>query len=661
MLNFHRLPGCRFTRTSERRARAIRIAALLSLLVAVGCGEQAPPAPGPTVRARALVAADRSGHFLDRPFPSDELLTANGTVDLSSFPKAGPELGRKFLGGWTKQIAADVFGFSALSTIYFRFDAPLAVAGRYESKEGDAIVLRSLDSEDRVPVNVRFVASADGDPYLRDGLLVIMPDETHPLRSGERYLAMVSTRVADLAAGWTPPAEAKDACVASVFTVQNHRRDLATLRDAADAFIDAHPGLLVPGAPLRTVTSLRYEQGMTPNMKVATVETVSFEDGGTETTYLTKDAAATDRTIDVRSGPYAVYQAEVGTAAFQDPKGRPYSSPGVGFINDWQRTDGWIHFDKQGTLLDAAHAESMRVLIQVPRDGQGPHPVVLWSHGSGGDACEAINRVDQADRILDIRATLAGAGAIVVSWDMPIFGRRFPLIEDGYSGDQAYINPGNLIAFRDTPRQAAIDLHTLHRFVTEVLPGLLGDGSVDTQRVGAFGHSTGSQVSVVAAATVAPGTGPSRLLLSGAGGFIANYMVASDLLALGDTADLLFMVAGVAKPDLVTPQSILGALFGVPATGWADFDRHHPLFIPFQTAIDGSDPLAVADVVTVPATVFIGAGDQRVPAASARWLAAAFPNGTLVPCTPTSDYDGHYCALREPAALETFRHFVESL
>ncbi len=65
-------------------------------------------------------------------------------------------------------------------------------------------------------------------PYLPDGALIVSPDETRPLRSGQCYLATVSRRVAERAVGWVPPPEAKgfSSAVATVFTAQDHVAEL---------------------------------------------------------------------------------------------------------------------------------------------------------------------------------------------------------------------------------------------------------------------------------------------------------------------------------------------------------------------------------------------------------------------------------------------------
>jgi hypothetical protein len=606
-------------------------------------------------RPRALQTARRH-HLLDRPFPSDELRTNRGTVDLSALPVAGRWVAADLQRGWIAQARRGARGFSALGAVYFRFSAPVAVAERYPGLASDPVRLVSLDSGDRVPLTTRFVDPALGDPYLLDGVLVVAPDERHPLRSGERYLAVVSRDVADPAAGFEPPREAPDAAIATVFTVQDHAAELRALGRAVDAALDAQPDWLRPPRGLRRAVALRYEPADTPEGRPATRETLRFVDGSEEVTWLREAPGESARRIDLTRGPYEVFAAEIRVPVFQDPAGRPYQSVGFAMRDDWRREDGAIDLDTAGGPAATPHPEAVRVIVQLPRE-RARAAIVLWGHGSGGDACEPVARVHRAERIDRVRQTLADAGAAIVSADLPHFGRRFPLVERGYSTDQGFVNVPNLLAMRDSPRQAAAEQRALFRFATEVLPELVGPERLDVARVGAFGHSTGAQVAALAAVLHGP-RGPSALLLSAGGGFLAQYPVESRLLEVDLRVPAPF---GTWQLGTISPRTLLGFAFGVPRTARARLDRHHPLLLPYQVLVDGADPLAVAREQLRPVWVWAGAGDRRVPADSARWLAEASPRGRLIACQPSGAYDGHACALREASALPVFAEFVASL
>ncbi len=620
-------------------------------------------------RAVAVVAADRSGHLLDRPFPSDELVNAQGFVVLDGFPVAGSAIGQLFMGGWTRQVAESVRGFSAMTPIYFGVDRDPGLDGSYASGPGDAVQLLSLDSSHRVPVRVRFLADARGDPYLRDRLLVITPDERVPLRSGERYACVVLRRFVARAPGWEPPAALPSwlglrAGVGTVFRVQDPLSELAALRAAADAAVAADPTILEEREPFREVSGLRYEQGTTPSGLPATIEIVEFEDGGEERTFLNDVSGAPPNVVDIAGGPTRVFQATLTTLSFQDPAGRPYQSPGLGILSDTGRSDGWIAFAADGSLVDPVPvAEPMRVVLQVPRAATARR-IVVWAHGSGGDAYEAVQRRRAENDLREIRTRLADRGAVVLSADQPLFGQRFPLIDQGYETNLAVVNVPNLPAFRAAMQQGAIDQHLLLRFARERLTDALaelGEGAgLDPRRLGLFGHSIGAQIAGVAAALHQDG-GPRRLLINGTSGFQTHSVLASDLFELTGIAETIFLLAGVPVPEDPTPERVLGALFGVPPEAWGGIDRFHPLGIPFQLVIDGGDPLPVAASHPIPIDVFQGDGDSKVPVDGPGWIADASRDGTLLRCSPATPYDGHFCVFREEAGSRAFERLADAL
>lgn len=611
----------------------------------------------------AIVAADRSEHLLDRPFPADELIAADGTVILDDFPEAGTELGTTMTAGWARMAGETSLGFSHLAAVSFRFEAPLeGLEDSYPGSEDDPIQLLSLDSGTRHPIQVKFVASADGDPFLRDNLLLIAPDPAHPLRSGERYLAFVDDSLAQSPEGYTLPAEApKQAAVATTFPVQDSLGQLLTLREETDSVLDAAPEMLEP-QNLRRVVELDYRAGETPSGKAATVVTATFEGGDTEVTYLGAFEGLQEQTLDLTQWPMEVWQAEIQTVAWQDLSAQPYAKPGVGLITDFNRSgDGWIDFDDAGQLLNSPTAEAMRVVIQVPRtDHTGPLPVMTWDHGTGGHAYNAVRRAVSGSRAEDLASLLDEAGVIVVSRDQPLYGQRYPLIDEGFSASLGFYNVGNLPAFRDNQRQAGVDHRVLQRFCQEQLPQIV---DADPERIGAFGHSLGSVTAHIGLA-LQQGDGAQSALVSGTGGYFTYYILDTGLLGSGnDVVGLVAPLIGVDEDTLAqaSASELIAALVGVPESAWHHMDRFHPTMGLFQLIMDPSDPLVLAPEQQVPETIVLGVGDYQVPNNTTEWLGQALPDSETVVCEPQSDYDPHHCTYLEEAGLQSFVDFVERL
>lgn len=660
------------TRRSRRCAAGVLWAAIV--LGSVDAGVAAPPLP------TALFSPAPVSEWLAHPYPSDDLRSAEGTVDLAraGFPVHAWPIARGLMEGWIAQVRGHARGFPAVGPIYFCLDGPPAegtLAEQYAGDASDPVRVLSLDSGHRVPLHVRFVAGAgdDADPWLPPNLLVLMPDPAKPLRGGERYAAVIDDTIVRRPAGWTPPAalaadDAARAGIATVFTVQDSMAALRALRDAVDAALRSRPELLEPRAPgMRSVVALSISQGKTPRDEdPATLQRVRFADGVEAVSYLDDRPGRGPQKLDLVRGPYEVFEAEIKTLVAQPDEGRPYQEPGWRALFDDGRSDGAIPFDGAGRLMAAPHEARLRVVVQIPRktDVSPPPPftVVLWLHGSGSDAYDAVARIDpaEADGIASIRATLAQTGAVIVSADLPHFGRRFPLTEKGYGSDQGFVNVPNLVAMRDTARSAAAETRVLWHFATETLPALLrekaGAEIIDARAVAAFGHSTGAQVWGLGGA-MAEGRGPRAFLLSGAGGFLADYVVSTRLLEMPLRFSTPF---GVIDRGTLAPRDVLGLAFRVPYAARARIDRWHPMLLPYALMQSGADPLSVAPSQTAPAAVVYSAGDRRVSEDSARALAAALPLGHLLECTPTADYDAHHCIYRERPTLLAFIDLIHS-
>ena len=624
-------------------SRTIICAAVLTAFACKGPTEDPDP-----ILPNAVVEADRSGHWLDRPFPSDELLRADGTADWTVVPEAPSALGTTVVSGWAQAASAASQGFSHQPACYFRFDGPL------DLDMGD-VGITGVDGSE-IPVEWLWIDDPAGDPFLAENLLIVMPQPTAPLRSGERYVAWVSSRVANRAKGWSPPEEAPaEVAVSTTFTVQPSLGQMISLLEAADAFVDATPSMLEP-TEWRRVLSLSYEPGQTASGQPSAVATVTYEDGQTSETYLA-DEGHPAHTVDLSSWSHEVWEGRIETVAFQDEEGRPWASPGVGLVGDFDRVDeGWIAFDGT-TLISEGRSESMRIVVQIPKT-PGPHPVITWDHGTGGHAYSAVQRVNPEDRGSEVAAAMAEA--VVVSRDQPLDGQRYALIDAGFDASIGLYNIGNLVAFRDNQRQAAVDHRVLHRFVEDALPAL---ADIDLDRIGAFGHSLGS-VTAHGGLAGQQGRGASSAFLSGAGGYLAYYVLESGL--LGGDNDVVTTMApllGLTPADLAdtTPAELTGALIGLPESAWPNVGRHHPLIQIFGTIMDPSDPVMFAADQVIPETILLGLGDLQVPENTTRWLAEITPDATLIDCEPLGDYDGHLCLFREDAGLQALEDWALSL
>jgi hypothetical protein len=621
-------------------------------LLALAACTSAPP---------GIVEPDRAGGFFDRPFPSDELRTSDGTLDLADFPMPDSALGETMVGGWARMAGESAHGFSHLGPILFRLSAAVEADAAYPGGPRDDVRLFSLDSDHRVPVRVRVVTS-DEDPFYAGPSLVLAPDPRHALRSGERYAAVLDRRLVGRPDGYEPPPELDGepgVGVATVFTVQDSLGELRALGAATDAALDAHPDWLVPDG-LREVRRLAFAQTTTPSGEATTALTVTYADGGTSVTWLAERPEQADFEVDLTDDPTTVYEATIRTVSWRPLEGRPWATPGVGFLSDFGRSDGAIPFDADAALLAEPEPEPMRVVVVVPKGGP-LRAVATWDHGTAGNAYDVVQHAGSARRNAEIRASAAAAGVVLVGRDQPLYGARFPLIDRGFDASLGFYNIANLPAFRDNQRQGAVDHRVLFRFVTEALPDALPETAPATTNVGAFGHSLGS-VTAHLGLVMQGGAGARTALMSGSGGFLTHYVTDTGL--LGTDNDVVTLLEGFVDADLPddpTGSEAVGALLGVDEDAWSTVDDLHPVFALFQTLMDPSDPLSLAAHQPVPETFVVGAGDWQVPNLTTGWLVDALPDARRVECVPRSDYDPHHCTFTEDEGLDAMAAWFEAL
>lgn len=608
---------------------------------------------------QAIVKADRSGHWLDRPFPSEELMSNDGRTDWSILPPAPGALGAAMVGGWGAQASEASFGTGHQPAIYFQFSSSFEVSANQ---------IGLVDSSGKeIPLEWSWVTDPMGDPYFVPNTLILMPEHTSPLTSGERYVAWVSAEVADPADGWEPPEGCPDnVAVATSFRVQDSLGQLQQMAaKVAEYTLNAPETLQVHY--LKKATSLTYSQGETASGNPSTLATVIFEDGTESVTYLAPNAGNPILSVDLSEDwPFDVWEAEITTFAFQVPsENKPWSSPGAGLIADFVLLhEGWIPF-VDGQLSVSPVTESMRIVIQVPKDTEETLPVLLWDHGTGGHAYNAVARASWGDAFAEVAESISKA--VVVSRDQPLYGQRYPLIDEGFGASLGFYNIGNLPAFRDNQRQAALDHLVLQRFVQQELPGIVSSlgKTVDPARMGAFGHSLGSvTLHSALASQIAAGNGVKSAFMSGAGGYLTYYILGTGLLGTGSSlVNSLAPILGFSIEEVTEfePHELIAAIVGLPPESWERMDRSHPVLQIFATIMDPSDPLMLAKDQTVPEVILMGIDDWQVPNKTTQWLAEVHPFATLIPCQKQDDYDGHFCTFREPEGLQALQDFVNAL
>lgn len=632
----------------------------------------ASPKGTPSANAvRAVVDPDRTEHFFDAPFPDDAWADSAGHVDLSSFPESPSEVLRDVVVGWARRIGHTSQGFANHGAAYFRFEGPLDVPAALAGAVDDPVLLIDTKTGERIPLALRFYDRADGDPFIADNLLAFAPALGHPPASGATLAAVVMESAgARPAENWSASDAVLDAlekagvsgapAVATVFTIQDATGELASLYQDVDQRMSETPDW--SAVNFKRIVELDFALSTTPSGEDTTAVTVTFEDGARESVnmYFNEEGAHSHDLLN--DWPMAVYQAEIPVYNYSGLADQPYMSPGFAHLFDTERETGWIDF-ANGVPAHAPDEEPMRIILSLPKDDAGNPienaPIVMWDHGTGGSAINSVQRINRNDDGFSLATRFAEAGFAVIGRDAPLYGKRFDLIDAGYSGGSlGFYNVVNLPAFRDNQRQTAVDGHVLRRFIAEGLNAALPAGSIDTDRVRRLGHSLGS---VTTNLGVAPEPEAyESVFLSGTGGVLSHYFLDTGLIDdLGnELVDQIFGLFQVDAPDPITAPSVLGAALGIPEEGWNHIDRLHPAMTLFQWIMDPSDPMSVARDETAPTTVFIGIGDHQVPNFTSHALHTALPNSSVVTVPANGDYDPHYVLHREPAGFDALSDWL---
>jgi hypothetical protein len=604
--------------------------------------------------ATAIVDASRATHFLDHPYPSDDLGS-----DLAGFPNSEGILGG-VIQGWADRVPLATQGFSANGAVWFRFDASLEVPTTTPGLAQDPFLLIDMATGELHPLDLLFVEDPLDDPFFAPNTLSMVPQLGSTPRSGSTLAAVVmaSARV-DAPAGYALPTGVTEAltlagvtgtaAVATVYTTQPATEQLQAL--ITD--VDARPMDYSDVADFQRIVSLSFAQGEI-NGNAGTEITATLENGDTSVSW--EQAGEDDFSIDLLDWPLDVYLGEIPVWNYSGLEDRPYMRPGAGHLLDVDDYTGWYDFDGV-TLRSEPEVEWVRAVVSLP-PGSTDAPIVFWNHGTGGSATNSVQRALADDKGRDVAAAFADSGWAIVSLDSPMYGTRYPLIAEGFTdGATGFYNIVNLPAFRDNQRQTAIEGRMLAHFVDQRLNDVLPTGTVDGSRLRRFGHSLGSVTSHLNVAAT-PQMFESSFV-SGSGGVLSLMFLETGLVGTGHGLfDQLSAILGIPEGQ-TDVRVMLGYAAGIQESEAHErISRHHPFVSLFQWIIDAGDPASVARDVAIPTTLFMGVGDRQVPNSGTHALDQLIPDSTLIECETSSDYEPHWCLFREPEGPDAIRDWL---
>lgn len=622
---------------------------------------------------RGYVQVPRAGaplpDFYRLPFPNDARIKADGTLDLSDFPRPGLSmLGVDIVDLYADALAADFDGFSSVAPMIFRFSSPLD----FETvRDGSAVFLVDITNP-AMPgygqnMGRQFGYTTGRGKFLCQNAFTMSNPMSQPLLPGHTYAAWLASTIrsasgnapaqdADLVTllGTTAPTDpdvlrawnryavfrdylqrtsrtAADVATVAVFTVADHSR---VARDL-DAQVEA--GAL----PALSSVTLCDGQAVSPC--------------ASDATRACGDSSGTFWEI---HGRMSVPNYQAGTLPYE----KPADGGDIRYANNQPVAQG---------SLDVCFA------LTIPKGTApgGGWPLVVHAHGTGGHFRAAIGA--------GIADTLATASTPMATLTFDGVGHGERRGQSSRSPDSLVFNIINPRAARDNHLQGAVDVIQALRVasiapVTVPAGAVAGPGTVDfdAARVYFFGHSQGSNVGIPALAVtdLAPGA-----VFSGAGSVLIEGIL-NKKSPVDARAGLELLVGerlGGGHPvmilwqtffDRIDPINYSGMLIKRPPTGvaskhvmlpWGRGDTFSPESTMNNTALAAG--LLIADPVLSPITGLVL--DQRPVTLSPGVASGDGPVrfGAVFQYDGAMAFDGHFVSMRVNQAIADWRAFFVSL
>ncbi len=501
------------------------------------------PAEAPDFSLRFDDPQARLSDFGAHPWPSDALKLADGRLRLDHFPNPTES---STLDDYLKVISEETSAYAVSAAGYLAFSKSLDSRSLPADAEASllaesSVILINIDADSpnrgrRIPLLLR--ASEQATLHLPDNHLIARPVYGSGMKSDTTYALVLS-----------PAVKASDGAA-----LQPHPRLGAALSKACEGSVSAQ--LFAAFEPLRRF----IDDGL-----------LSASDVAGATVYTTQPAVREIR--EIGAAARALPAPEVQSWSFEGGDGSSYRLRGEIDLPSFQAGERPYRaigdgggLAREGGRLTVDHYERTRIGIAIPQAGTMPPkgwPVVLYSHGTGGDYSSGFSR--------SIAGRLAPKGIAVIGYDQTLHGPRDPT---GSDPELTFFNLFNPIAARDNVRQGTADLVVMTNLIEALrIPAAetAGRGEVyfDRSRIAFAGHSQGALVGA-----------PFAVVDERIKGHVFSGLGA------------VLTVTLLQRKDVVDFKALLHSLIGYPQD--VDLDDMDPVLNLIQTFIEPADPIAYA-------------------------------------------------------------------
>lgn len=536
-----------------------------------------PDDPGP---ARAIFVLDPPADaFFDMPWPSDARVDATGHPILTGFQNPRSTLVDDYIAA----IEQRQIGFATNGTVYFRFSRHV------DESTLPADLAASLDDAASV-----FLLDVDPDsPDLGTHLPIVWHYQQLPtLYWQERTLAIRTPDGMPLAA---------DRTYAVVVTSRVHAED-GTAFGRDDGFSSIIDGT----APAATLAAYQPAlNALTPTMlnDVISLAVFTTEDPTglamqlrdyVRDTIPTPAVTAAGYARGAHTAQYNVVEGHYGPVPIFQSGTIPYVDAG-----------GAIDLD-DGTIVEGTFDARFALSIPTTPMPPGGYPIVLYSHGTGGDYHSFLTGSDNT------AGRLAALGIAVMGIDQIHHGERNPTM---VTPDQLFFNVTNPDAVRFNTLESAVDIVSQARFAAalDIPVDVIDRGGaqvrIDASRMYFFGHSQGG---LVAPLYLAIDDATHGGVISEGGGLVGYALT--------------------LKTQPISIPALVATALGLRTLAGEEFTLFHPVIALIQGWIEPSEPTNYAPFLFdhprtgfAPKSIFMTEGgmDPYTPPPSIEALAVA--------------------------------------